>query len=182
MSVVAVIGLGYVGLPLVIEFGKHGRTIGFDISVPKVESCLRGVDPSRELTDEEMQASTHAVYTADPAKLSEADFIVVAVPTPVDTAHIPDFRPLIGSANSIRPPSVQLTSELICVGFSLARSVRNRFRNSPRSRSTSSSLVNGCTLMNRCAIVGSFLRRRKSAQAGRGFEQSWHAARPQPAP
>ena len=101
MSVVAVIGLGYVGLPLVIEFGKHGRTIGFDISVPKVESCLRGVDPSRELSDEEMQSSTHAVYTADPALLSEADFIVVAVPTPVDTAHIPDFRPLIGSSTSV---------------------------------------------------------------------------------
>ena len=54
MSVVAVIGLGYVGLPLVVEFGKHVRTIGFDISLPKVESCLRGVDPSRELSDDEI--------------------------------------------------------------------------------------------------------------------------------
>ena len=101
MSVVAVIGLGYVGLPLVIEFGKHGRTIGFDISVPKVESCLRGVDPSRELSDDEMRASTHAVYTADPGLLAEADMIIVAVPTPVDNAHIPDFRPLIGSSTSV---------------------------------------------------------------------------------
>jgi len=101
MSVVAVIGLGYVGLPLVIEFGKHGRTIGFDISVPKVESCLRGVDPSRELSDDEMRASTHAVYTADPSLLAEADMIIVAVPTPVDNAHIPDFRPLIGSSTSV---------------------------------------------------------------------------------
>ena len=57
MSVVAVIGLGYVGLPLVVEFGKHGRAIGFDISLSKVESCLRGEDPSRELSDEEMRAS-----------------------------------------------------------------------------------------------------------------------------
>ncbi len=101
MTVVAVIGLGYVGLPLVVEFGKHVRTIGFDISVPKVEACLRGVDPSRELSDEEMHASAHAVYTADPAMLAEADFIIVAVPTPVDTAHIPDFRPLIGSSTSV---------------------------------------------------------------------------------
>jgi UDP-N-acetyl-D-galactosamine dehydrogenase len=101
MSVVAVIGLGYVGLPLVVEFGKHFRTIGFDIAESKVESCLKGVDPSRELTDDEMRASPHAVYTADPTLLAEADIIVVAVPTPVDNAHIPDFRPLIGSSTSV---------------------------------------------------------------------------------
>ena len=101
MTVVAVIGLGYVGLPLVIEFGKHFRTIGFDFAVNKVESCLNGVDPSRELSDEAMRASPRAVYTADPAMLAEADIIVVAVPTPVDNAHIPDFRPLIGSSTSV---------------------------------------------------------------------------------
>jgi UDP-N-acetyl-D-galactosamine dehydrogenase len=101
MTVVAVIGLGYVGLPLVVEFGKHVRTIGFDISVSKVESCLRGVDPSRDLSDDEMRVSTHAVYTTDPSMLAEADIIIVAVPTPVDNAHIPDFRPLIGSSTSV---------------------------------------------------------------------------------
>ena len=101
MTVVAVIGLGYVGLPLVIEFGKQLRTIGFDIAVNKVESCQRGVDPSRELSDEEMRQSPHAVYTADPKMLAEADMIIVAVPTPVDQAHIPDFRPLIGSSTSV---------------------------------------------------------------------------------
>ena len=101
MSVVAVIGLGYVGLPLVVEFGKHGRAIGFDISLSKVESCLRGEDPSRELSDEEMRASPHAVYTSDASMLAEADFIVVAVPTPVDNAHIPDFRPLIGASITV---------------------------------------------------------------------------------
>ncbi|MDH3461236.1 MAG: nucleotide sugar dehydrogenase [Burkholderiaceae bacterium] len=101
MSTVAVIGLGYVGLPLVVEFGKQMRTIGFDIALSKVESCQNGVDPSRELTDDEMRAATHAVYTADPSLLAEADFIVVAVPTPVDQAHIPDFRPLIGASTSV---------------------------------------------------------------------------------
>ena len=101
MTVVAVIGLGYVGLPLVVEFGKHFRTIGFDIAVAKVESCVKGVDPSRELSDDEMRASPHAEYTADPSKLAVADIIVVAVPTPVDAAHIPDFRPLIGSSTSV---------------------------------------------------------------------------------
>ena len=101
MTVVAVIGLGYVGLPLVVEFGKHLRTIGFDIAVSKVESCLKGVDPSRELSDGEMRSSPLAEYTADPSKLAEADIIIVAVPTPVDSAHIPDFRPLIGSSTSV---------------------------------------------------------------------------------
>jgi UDP-N-acetyl-D-galactosamine dehydrogenase len=101
MSTVAVIGLGYVGLPLVVAFGKQRRTIGFDISQAKVESCQRGVDPSRELPDAEMRAATHALYTADPALLGEADIIVAAVPTPVDEAHIPDFRPLIGASTSI---------------------------------------------------------------------------------
>ena len=101
MTVVAVIGLGYVGLPLVVEFGKHLRTIGFDIAVAKVDSCLKGVDPSRELSDDEMRASPLAEYTADPSRLAEADIIIVAVPTPVDSAHIPDFRPLIGSSTSV---------------------------------------------------------------------------------
>jgi UDP-N-acetyl-D-galactosamine dehydrogenase len=101
MSTVAVIGLGYVGLPLVVAFGKQRRTIGFDISQGKVESCQRGVDPSRELPDAELRAATHALYTADPALLGEADIIVAAVPTPVDEAHIPDFRPLIGASASI---------------------------------------------------------------------------------
>lgn len=97
---IAVIGLGYVGLPLVIEFGKQIRTIGFDISVSKVESCLRGADPSRELPDEEMHSAVHAEYSADPKMLAEADFIIVAVPTPVDEAHRPDFSPLIGASIS----------------------------------------------------------------------------------
>ena len=98
---VAVIGLGYVGLPLVVEFGKQVRTIGFDISAHKVASCQRGVDPSRELPDSELRAAVHAEYTADPTRLAEADVIIVAVPTPVDEAHIPDFRPLIGSSTSV---------------------------------------------------------------------------------
>ncbi|MBK1612261.1 GDP-mannose dehydrogenase [Rubrivivax gelatinosus] len=101
MNTVAVIGLGYVGLPLVVEFGKQMRTIGFDIAQHKVDACLAGTDPSRELPDSELVAATHAVYTSDPALLAEADIIIVAVPTPVDAAHIPDFRPLVGSSTSV---------------------------------------------------------------------------------
>ncbi len=100
---VAVVGLGYVGLPLVIEFGKHLRTIGFDILVEKVNKCLSGTDPSREIPDEEMSLARYATYTNDPTSLREADFILIAVPTPVDEAHIPDFRPLIGASRAIGP-------------------------------------------------------------------------------
>jgi UDP-N-acetyl-D-galactosamine dehydrogenase len=101
MKTLAVIGLGYVGLPLVVEFGKQIRTIGFDIAKNKVLACQRGTDPSRELSDADMALATHAIYTDDPTLLSEADIIIVAVPTPVDDAHIPDFRPLIGSSTSV---------------------------------------------------------------------------------
>jgi UDP-N-acetyl-D-galactosamine dehydrogenase len=101
VKTVAVIGLGYVGLPLVVEFGKHLRTIGFDIAQNKVDACQRGVDPSRELADEQLAAASHAVYTSDAAMLGEADIIVVAVPTPVDGANIPDFKPLVGASTSV---------------------------------------------------------------------------------
>lgn len=97
---VAVLGLGYVGLPLVIEFGKHVRTIGLDISQEKVDSCKSGIDPSHELPDEEMRTAIYAEYTSDPAALAEADFIIIAVPTPVDDAHRPDFSPLISSSTT----------------------------------------------------------------------------------
>ena len=101
MSVIAVIGLGYVGLPLVIEFGKLGPTIGFDIVESKVARCAAGSDPSREIDDAEMALAVHAEFTSDGARLREADFILVAVPTPVDSAHIPDFGPLVLASETI---------------------------------------------------------------------------------
>ena len=101
MNIIAVIGLGYVGLPLVVEFGKLGRTIGFDISVEKVQACQRGTDPSRELSDQQMAAAVHAEYSSEPQILAEADIIIVAVPTPVDQAHNPDFSPLIGASRTV---------------------------------------------------------------------------------
>ena len=103
MAVVGVIGLGYVGLPLVVEFGKLGRTIGFDIVSDKVERCRAGHDPSREIADAEMALAVHAEYTSDAARLGEADFVLVAVPTPVDRARIPDFDPLLGASRAIGP-------------------------------------------------------------------------------
>ncbi|WP_428415526.1 nucleotide sugar dehydrogenase [Methylibium sp.] len=101
MSVVAVVGLGYVGLPLAVAFGQQMRTIGFDISEVKVNACQEGADPSRELSFERMRAATLLSYTTDPVALRDADYIVVAVPTPVDDACVPDFGPLIGASRTI---------------------------------------------------------------------------------
>jgi UDP-N-acetyl-D-glucosamine/UDP-N-acetyl-D-galactosamine dehydrogenase len=100
MTVIAVIGLGYVGLPLAVEFGKRYRTIGFDLSREKVESYGLHVDPTGEVSTEDLKAAKSFSATTEPAALREADVIVVAVPTPVDEAHQPDFRPLIGASES----------------------------------------------------------------------------------
>jgi len=101
MTVVAVVGLGYVGLPLAVEFGKQFRTIGFDLSEAKVASYRRFVDPTGEVSTEDLKTATHLHPTNDPAAIKEADFIVVAVPTPVDEAHQPDFSPLVGASDIV---------------------------------------------------------------------------------
>ncbi len=99
--VVAVIGLGYVGLPLAVEFGKKHSTIGFDLSETKVASYRNGVDPTGEVHGDQLRAATGLRFTTDAAELRKADFVVVAVPTPVDEAHQPDFGPLLGASASV---------------------------------------------------------------------------------
>ena len=101
MSVVAVVGLGYVGLPLAVEFGKKRKTIGFDLSQAKIEHYRRFVDPTGEVSTEDLRAASQLAVTTDPGALAQADFIIVAVPTPVDSAHQPDLGPLVGASESI---------------------------------------------------------------------------------
>jgi UDP-N-acetyl-D-galactosamine dehydrogenase len=101
MTTVAVIGLGYVGLPLAVEFGKKGRTIGFDLSAAKIAHYKKHVDPTGEVAGEDFSAATHLEVGSEPGALREADFIIVAVPTPVDIAHQPDFGPLIGASEAV---------------------------------------------------------------------------------
>ena len=101
MSVVAVVGLGYVGLPLAVEFGKKMETIGFDLSTAKVESYKTYCDPTGEVSTADLKAADKLTVTTDPAQLARADYIIVAVPTPVGDAHQPDFSPLIGSSTSV---------------------------------------------------------------------------------
>src|SRR5471030_41741 len=94
MSIVGVVGLGYVGLPLAVELGKRHRTVGFDISPVKVASYRDGIDPTGEVSQAELRAAEYLTVTSQASDLAQADFIIIAVPTPVDQAHAPDFGPL----------------------------------------------------------------------------------------
>ncbi len=100
-TVVAVVGLGYVGLPLAVEFGKKYRTLGYDLSEVKIANYRNHCDPTGEVAPESLKAATKLNLSTDPAVISEADIIVVAVPTPVDEAHIPDFSSLVGSSTTV---------------------------------------------------------------------------------
>ncbi len=101
MTTVAVVGLGYVGLPLAVEFAKVFPTIGFDLSEAKIANFRRHEDPTGEVSREQFEQARQLSVTSDPARLGEADFIIVAVPTPVDDAHRPDFGPLISASRSV---------------------------------------------------------------------------------
>ncbi|MGH8850572.1 MAG: nucleotide sugar dehydrogenase [Casimicrobiaceae bacterium] len=100
-TTVAVVGLGYVGLPLAVEFGKKYPTVGFDLSAAKVAAYAKGIDPTGEVSPAELAAATGLNCTTDASALSAADFIVVAVPTPIDDAHQPDFAPLLSASEAV---------------------------------------------------------------------------------
>ncbi len=97
---VAVIGLGYVGLPLVLGFAKGSRAIGLDISEKKIEELKQNIDFTGEVTSDELRGAD-VDYTCDAAGLNAADVIVVCVPTPVDSHNNPDYGPLIAASKSI---------------------------------------------------------------------------------
>lgn len=101
MQTIAVVGLGYVGLPLAVEFGKKGPTIGFDLSEGKIAAYREYVDPTGEVSRDDLRAAKYLSVTTDAGALSDADFVVVAVPTPVDDAHQPDFGPLLAASVSV---------------------------------------------------------------------------------
>ncbi len=97
---IAVIGLGYVGLPLALAFARKYRVIGFDISEPRIELMKKGIDPSKELAPEDFHGAD-ITFTADPADLQQAHFFVVAVPTPVDAARVPNLRPVLAATETV---------------------------------------------------------------------------------
>ena len=97
---ICVVGLGYVGLPLALEFAKYFDVIGFDINKARVELMKKGIDPSEELESNEFENKS-IVYTSDIEDIKEAKFYIVGVPTPVDEHAVPDLRPLLGASETI---------------------------------------------------------------------------------
>src|ERR1700679_981664 len=91
---IAVIGLGYVGLPVALSFGRKLPTVGFDIRQRRVDELKRGHDETMEVTAEHLAAAKMLEMTADPAKLADCTFYIVAVPTPIDANNRPDLTPM----------------------------------------------------------------------------------------
>jgi UDP-N-acetyl-D-galactosamine dehydrogenase len=98
---ICVVGLGYVGLPLAVAFGKKFKTIGFDISTEKVRQYKSLNDPTGEVSRELFSKAVRLEFTSEPKDLTDVDVFIVAVPTPVNDAHLPDFRPLISATAMI---------------------------------------------------------------------------------
>jgi len=100
-KIVAVVGLGYVGLPLALAFGRMMPTIGFEISQEKIDAYREGYDPTGEMDPDMFVRANQLRYTMDAADISKANFVVVAVPTPVDDAHQPDLTPVVKATETV---------------------------------------------------------------------------------
>jgi UDP-N-acetyl-D-galactosamine dehydrogenase len=98
---IAIIGLGYVGLPLAVEFGKKCNTIGFDINQARINELQSGKDHTLECSSEELQSAQHLRYSAELTDLNQAQIYVVTVPTPVDQANRPDMTPLVKASETV---------------------------------------------------------------------------------
>lgn len=96
----ALVGLGYVGLPIALEFAKRVKVVGFDINQARVDMMRRGEDPSRELETSDF-ANRDITFTADINELADVNFFIVAVPTPIDESNLPDLRPLQGASRTV---------------------------------------------------------------------------------
>jgi UDP-N-acetyl-D-glucosamine/UDP-N-acetyl-D-galactosamine dehydrogenase len=100
---IAVIGLGYVGLPVALSFGRKLATVGFDIRQRRVDELKKGHDETLEVTSEQLAAAEKLELTADPARLAECTFYIVAVPTPIDSNNRPDLGPMLSASRTIGP-------------------------------------------------------------------------------
>jgi len=100
-AVLAIVGLGYVGLPLAVEFGKHRNVIGFDINTSRIDDLRNGIDRTRETTAAEMAEAKHLTFTTAAQDLAAAAIFIVTVPTPIDQHKRPDLTPLIKASETI---------------------------------------------------------------------------------
>jgi UDP-N-acetyl-D-galactosamine dehydrogenase len=100
-ATVAIVGLGYVGLPLALAFGRVMPTIGFDINAEKINAYQRHIDPTGEMDTAQFAHAPHIQFSADPTDLARADFIITAVPTPINNAKLPDLSPVESASRLI---------------------------------------------------------------------------------
>lgn len=98
---IAIIGLGYVGLPLAVEFGKNGPVIGFDINQKRIDELKSGQDHTLEVTTEDLQKAQHLSFSANLDDLKQSNFFIVTVPTPVDQVNRPDLTPLRKASETV---------------------------------------------------------------------------------
>ena len=98
---IAVIGLGYVGLPLAVEFGKQHSVVGFDINASRIAALMAGTDHTLEVSDQELAVAIHLRYSSDIQMLKDCNFFIVTVPTPIDSSKQPDLTPLITASKAI---------------------------------------------------------------------------------
>ena len=98
---IAIIGLGYVGLPLAVEFGKQVPVIGFDIHQKRIDELKSGQDHTLEVSPEELKQASKLSYSADLAELKDCNFFIVTVPTPIDQVNRPDLTPLQKASETI---------------------------------------------------------------------------------
>lgn len=98
---IAVVGLGYVGLPLAVEFGKHRNVLGFDINVARVAELQGGQDATLEVSPDELKAARLLKFSSDPRDLADCQVFIVTVPTPVDKANRPDMTPLVKASETV---------------------------------------------------------------------------------
>ena len=97
---ISVVGLGYVGLPVAVAFGRQGHTIGFDINASRIAELESGHDSTLEVADDEL-AAADILFTSNPADIAQADFHIVAVPTPIDSAKRPELTPILKASETI---------------------------------------------------------------------------------
>ena len=97
---IAVVGLGYVGLPVAVTFGRKHKVIGFDINESRIEELKKEYDRTNEVTNEKLK-ETDIEYTSNANDLKKADFIIIAVPTPIDKHNKPDLFPLIKASETV---------------------------------------------------------------------------------
>ena len=98
---IAVVGLGYVGLPLAVEFGKKIDTIGFDINVARIEELKQGRDHTLEVDGAGLKEAGRLSYTSDPSSLRDCSYFIITVPTPIDTHNNPDLKPLLSASETV---------------------------------------------------------------------------------